>query len=540
MSTSRDRRRSWISGLLLTLSLIATGTSYAAGPGKEAGPARQVSTADHTKFKELQGPFASGPEVTKACLSCHTEASKQVHKSLHWTWDYTNPTTGQKLGKKNVINNFCGSLATNEPRCTSCHIGFGWKDDKFDFASETNVDCLVCHDTTKTYRKFPTDAGHPAYTPKEFPKGKPWPAVDLVKVAQGVGQTSRDTCGACHFLGGGGDAVKHGDLDTSLEAPTRDLDVHMGKDGANFSCATCHTTRAHITAGSRFATKAIDTDGIDVPGRGDGNRATCESCHGVTPHKGGAQAAKMNRHTDRVACSTCHVPEFARAKPTKTLWDWSTAGKLKDGKPFVVADAHGEATYDTMKGNFEWASNVVPTYRWFNGDIAYTLADQKTDDTKVVPINTLGGSADDPKSRIWPFKAMRGKQPYDTENKTLLMNHVFGKDDSAFWGNFDWGKALAFAAKATNAVYSGKFAFVESVYYWPITHMVAPKEKALACVQCHAKDGRLKDLPGGYIPGRDRFRWLELLGWALAAATLAGVLLHLAIRLVSSNRARQS
>jgi hypothetical protein len=135
---------------------------------------------------------------------------------------------------------------------------------------------------------------------------------------------------------------------------------------------------------------------------------------------------------------------------------------------------------------------------------------------------------------------MRGKQPYDTENKILLMNHVFGKDDSAFWGNFDWGKALAFAAQKTNATYSGKFGFVETVYYWPITHMVAPKEKALACVQCHATDGRLKDLPGGYIPGRDRVGWLDLLGWALAAATLAGVLFHLVIRLVSANRARQS
>ncbi len=27
------------------------------------------STADHSKFKELDRDFASGPEVTKACLS---------------------------------------------------------------------------------------------------------------------------------------------------------------------------------------------------------------------------------------------------------------------------------------------------------------------------------------------------------------------------------------------------------------------------------------------------------------------------------------
>ena len=28
------------------------------------------TTADHTKFKSLAGPFASGEEVTKACLAC--------------------------------------------------------------------------------------------------------------------------------------------------------------------------------------------------------------------------------------------------------------------------------------------------------------------------------------------------------------------------------------------------------------------------------------------------------------------------------------
>ena len=64
-------------------------------------------TADHAKFKELKGPFATGPDVTKACLSCHTEAAKQVQRTKHWTWEYMNPDTKQRLGKKNVINNFC-------------------------------------------------------------------------------------------------------------------------------------------------------------------------------------------------------------------------------------------------------------------------------------------------------------------------------------------------------------------------------------------------------------------------------------------------
>ena len=44
------------------------------------------STADHSKFDELKKDFKSGQEVTEACLSCHTEAAKQVHSTKHWTW----------------------------------------------------------------------------------------------------------------------------------------------------------------------------------------------------------------------------------------------------------------------------------------------------------------------------------------------------------------------------------------------------------------------------------------------------------------------
>jgi hypothetical protein len=36
--------------------------------------------------------------------------------------------------------------------------------------------------------------------------------------------------------------------------------------------------------------------------------------------------------------------------------------------------------------------------------------------------------------------------------------------------------------------------------YWPVTHMVAPKEKSLTCNDCHGKNGRLDGVPGLKIP----------------------------------------
>ncbi len=252
--------------------------------------------------------------------------------TTHWTWEYLD-AQGELLGKRHVINNFCVAVDSNEPRCTSCHIGYGYADKNFDFTNEQAVDCLVCHDTTGTYKKFPAGAGHPVYEPKEFPpgSGKIWEPPDLKTIAQNVGPTSRQTCGACHFYGGGGDAVKHGDMDSTLLAPDFSVDVHMSPEGQDFSCADCHTVWGHVVPGSRYAMQAKDDQGIDLQILQDGERMTCESCHGLEP----MQNALLNDHVDRIACQTCHIPAFARGdKPPKMWWDWSKAGqKNEDGTP---------------------------------------------------------------------------------------------------------------------------------------------------------------------------------------------------------------
>ncbi len=487
------------------------------------GVVGKTTTADHSKFEELKGPFADGPAVTRACLACHTEAASQLHKTTHWTWEAVPAATGQLLGKKNVINNFCVSLSSNEPRCTSCHIGYGWKDASFDFTAQDKVDCLVCHDTTGTYKKVPTGAGHPAYEDTPF-DGKIIKAVDLARVAANVGDPGRATCGACHFSGGGGDGVKHGDIDSSLAHPDKALDVHMAEDGLNFACQDCHAAGGHEVAGSRYQMMAKDTTGIDVPGHTDGNRATCESCHGLTPHN----ETKLNDHTDRVACPTCHIPEFARGgQKTKMAWDWSTAGrKGPDGKPIIIKGDDGYPTYDSKKGDFVWEGDVVPAYAWFNGRIDYTLMNDPIDPSGVVDINRLSGSADDPESRIWPFKVMMGKQPYDTVSMTLAAPHVFGKDDAAYWKSYDWAEALRVGMASRGQAFSGEYGFVETRMLWPITHMVAPAEAALSCESCHAADGRMADLAGVYVPGRGDHVWLMRLGWIAAGLTLAASLIH--------------
>ena len=73
---------------------------------------------------------------------------------------------------------------------------------------------------------------------------------------------------------------------------------------------------------------------------------------------------------------------------------------------------------------------------------------------------------------------------------------------------------------------------------WAINHMVAPKEKALGCVECHANGARLEKIDGVYMPGRgrDHAQWLEIGGWAMALLTLLGVLGHGLGRVIANKR----
>ena len=161
---------------------------------------KHTPSVDHSKLAVLQKDFQSPHEVTQACLTCHTERGHEVLASSHWNWDREEFVEGhgiRKIGKKNVLNNFCVGVSSNLQMCDKCHAGYGYTDHDFDFNDQLNIDCLVCHDNSGTYVK----AG----------SGLPAESVDLKLVAQHVGKTSRETCGSCHFFGGGGNNVKHGD-----------------------------------------------------------------------------------------------------------------------------------------------------------------------------------------------------------------------------------------------------------------------------------------------------------------------------------------
>jgi octaheme c-type cytochrome (tetrathionate reductase family) len=465
----------------------------------EQALADDAAPPDHSLFPQLQEEFATGPDVTAACLQCHPSEGSEVMMTTHWTWEYESKD-GQSVGKNNVINNYCVAVDSNWPRCTSCHVGYGYANpETFAAMGETEVDCLVCHDTTGTYKKFPAGAGHPAYEEKIFPAGpgepygKLWVLPDLSASAQSVGLPSRANCGSCHFNGGGAPNVKHGDLDNSMINPTKAIDVHMDAEGLNFTCQSCHTTEDHNIAGSRY----------DWDVKGETTLKTCTTCHTNAPH--GDET--MDAHTARVSCQTCHIPVYAKELYTKTFWDWSTAGELKDGegefegrKVWVVKkDDTGNKVYMSPKGTFEWGIALTPDFMWYNGEATWITLDDELAAEGYTPINMLHGDVNDENALIFPVKSFYAIQPADAGTNKLAVPNLFPTNpETAYWKNWDWDLALQGGQAVAGYEYSGELGWAETVMYWPLTHQVSPASEALQCTDCHSDEGVLDYEALGY------------------------------------------
>lgn len=465
----------WVLGLVGIIAVIAVPVfllwprqEASASDPRDAMPQHPIHT-DHTDI--VKGPFETPEQVTQSCLECHPESADEFMHTTHWTWEGEPEQVSWRdemvtIGKANQLNNFCIGIQGNEKKCTSCHAGYGWNEEGFDFSNEQKVDCLACHADTSTYVKG--DYGYPAED------------VDLLAAAKSVRAPTRENCGKCHFDGGGGNGVKHGDLDESLLFPSGELDVHMGK--YDFLCTDCHRTEDHVIKGRLLA------DNVAIAPE---EQVACTDCHEGDLH----DDERINQHVASVACQTCHVPALALKDPTKTDWDWSTAGQ-------DLPEDH--YTYLKIKGSFAYDTDVQPEYEWFNGNMSYRyLMGDKIDPSVPTLMNPPAGDVSDPTAKIFPFKIHRGNQPYDAEYDYLLQPVTAG--EGGFWSSYDWDSSFEMAEPYTGLDYSGSYDFAETWMHWPSTHMVQPKENALKCDDCHSSEGRLDWEALGY-PG-DPMEW---------------------------------
>jgi len=287
----------------------------------------------------------------------------------------------------------------------------------------TNINCLVCHEQTGNFW------------------GKNHSSEDLLKIAQSVKKPTRKNCGTCHFDKSKGADIRHGDLDRSLVNPSQEIDVHMG--GKNFNCTTCHKYSEHKISGA------------------DSKNVKCSNCHNEKTHK----SETLNKHIKNVACETCHITEFAKEVPTTIYVDWS---KKSDDR-FIAA------------------AKVKPVYKWSNGTSNYYKAGEKVGNKTTPVLVEPNGNISDPKSKITPFKVVKGKLPFDEQNQYLIAAKYSGSDGFLKTGNFQ--TAAQKGMSEMNLNFSGNVGFIEAEMYISVNHMVSLKSKALKCTQCHGVKG---------------------------------------------------
>jgi octaheme c-type cytochrome (tetrathionate reductase family) len=407
-------------------------------------------------------------------------------KTTHWTWAGTpNQVKGmekstKQFGKSNMINAFCTSVQGGKEGevhefCTRCHAGYGWTRTNYDFADKTKIDCLVCHAQKGNYAK----KGDGGEVDLDAIKKT---GLTLNDVANSVAKPTRKNCGYCHFYGGGADAVKNAGLDSTLEKPKKQQDVHMGtkeSGGQDMVCQACHVTGDnHKISGASSMMAHYD------------GRVKCEQCHSgaKAPHQKSKNGKLINKHLATVACQTCHIPVFAKAQATKMSWKWSDVGK-----DIQAEEQFDKETFMKKKGSFTWGMNVKPVYRWSNGQtVRYLVGDKIADPSKPVVMSGPVGSIKDKSAKIYPYKLYTGDQPMDSKYKYLS---IFQQHKS-LWVDFNWDKALTNGN--STLPYSGKFQFVNTETFIAAQHEVSTKEDALQCGECHMGGDRLNWKALGY------------------------------------------
>ncbi len=450
-----------------------------------------TGTASATFTVQLPVPdhstLVSAYEGTKTCLACHSVQGNDMFASVHYQWTGDSQKAieldqvGSKASKMGGINNFCIQPDMNwltvfnkvdgtkgPGGCAVCHAGLGLKPSPTVSQQQLeNIDCLICHAPVYSRKVVQNADASFSLVPAD--------GVDVLKAAQSVTRPGRAACMRCHQNSGGGNNFKRGDIESTLIACNKSYDVHMGTDGQDFACQECHRTEKHRMAGRGVDMRALDsTRPLD-----------CETCHTQLPHRSTNTAyTDLNRHTDKVNCTVCHVTTFAKSIATDMHRNWSkmeldTAKQLYDPEMIKVV-------------------NVMPEYFWFNGFTHfYRFKDPVSPDSRGIQklVWPDGGFVDSSTrfSKLQAFKVHEGMQPIENTTRQLLPL----RNKIAFeTANVDL--AISEGAKAYGMTYSSH-SFFPTEQFMGIYHGVGPKNTALSCStgNCHGS-GRINFAALGY------------------------------------------
>ncbi|MDW7773917.1 MAG: MopE-related protein [Desulfobulbaceae bacterium] len=418
-----------------------------------------------------EGPHAglTFDSYPQNCLGCHDAEANDMYGSVHYQWtgeapDMVNSPEVPQGKLFNAVNSYCINIEENWPVCGSCHTGRGKRPDDPSAGLE-NIDCLACHsEEYAAARKRLPDGSLGVDNPTDF-------------MVQNVQKPTRLNCLMCHAKAGGGDAVKRGDLSLqTIDNSDASFDVHMNTSGSDLSCQQCHVFEAHRVLG-----KGSDLRPTDDLVRGA--EIECITCHAGKDSQEGHADSDIGKHTERVACQTCHIPTYAKVA-TETHRDWRlhSDGSPADG---VSGPGHPYSVKD---------SNLIPEYRFWNRlSDNYLLGDDAslTYDAARNTYPTSRPLGDVEEGKLYPFKYKTATQP-----KTIADDRLIALD------TFEYMKGSGDAAAAVekgleNMGYSAAepYEWVETDTYQLLNHGVNPSAQALQCSSCHGSTERI-DLQG--------------------------------------------
>lgn len=423
-------------------------------------------------------------EGTSTCLACHEDEAETFFHSQHYQWKAKAPNVvashDQALGKINMINDFCTNPVPNwiekvtndegkvlELGCSKCHAGLG-KLPSTEMSREQleNIDCLICHASGYRRDLYENEDGELEWKPILWKNRE-----GIDSVSKRISLPTKTMCLRCHAGSGGGPNYKRGDIEYYLTEADYDFDVHMDVDGNDMQCIDCHAGADHKIPGP-----GADIAGDEMPEK----QVRCDNgdCHGSAPHT----KALLNTHAERVFCTSCHIPEFAKEDATNMTRDWS-AGHWDEAK--------GKYTYT---GTF--ASNVTPAYQWWNGEqVTMQLSGEpvKTNAAGEVMVSVPVGSKDDPQSKIFAFKLYKAVMPVLKDKKWLLPIQT-----GDFYKHGDMDQSVRIATEQYYGIKDAEFEWMPTIHYMGLFHEVTPAYSALRCLDCHGPDTRLNWTELGY------------------------------------------
>ncbi len=445
-------------------------TAFGQGDG-----APRRGQAAHESIASYGGPAT--------CLACHQNEATDMFGSVHYQWTGPSPNVTNfksDSGKADVgFNTYCGSVLTSRrAACWSCHAGNGRVPRPVLIDEQlANIDCLTCHQDayrrkasppiaqlpfrgydgfTRTWSLPEEDAdGNFQYLPDEAAMGMP-----ALTAARTVHLPARTTCLSCHAHAAGSDCGKRGDLTSEMTNPPLWAEIHMSPHGANLACTNCHDAGRHRLKGR----------GLDITTNEGPERLTCLSggCHPPAPH----QDARLDGHTGRVACQTCHIPTFAKLRSTETRRFW-----LNPSWSQGLFGGQGGFTPEKLREMM-----VVPSYLWFDGTSVNYVLSQAT----PPPVNAQGayefglpnGGVDSEDALIYPMKEHTSDVARHVQSGRFIPHSMF-----LYFVTGDFAGAVAEGQAQIGL--PGPWNLVEVNSYRTINHGVEPADKALTCDACH-------------------------------------------------------